>query len=252
VGFIRCVQKVANDMVATPISSHDHVPMETRRVSIQTWKGLLVLHRQLPRLLSPWAVQPAVLDDALCRISPIPLELIDTWRLFDVILLARFEGTPGLERIKERHYMLQDAISREHIKRVEEFQCCFRPGRRIVMSALFTDQAIGDQSCPSCRARNDGSTDEEFHCGCGMIYQRIANFEGGGGGSNFLSSSSATLLSDNVSDFSRVRLAIPPRTAWNSEWWTCCQCGSAAIIAHSLMCSMCNHEACAECLETLK
>lgn len=48
---------------------------------MQTWKGFLFVHSQLPRLLSPWANGPATLDDALCNISPMPLEWIDSWKV---------------------------------------------------------------------------------------------------------------------------------------------------------------------------
>jgi hypothetical protein len=133
------------------------------------------------RCLNSWQI-PSYLDisryarASRSRETPIPLELIDSWRLFDTILLTRFEDTQGLQRIKEGHYALQDATSKQDIGRVQELKACFQPGIRIVMSAMFTDEWVDDQCCPSCRTSHPSASDEEICCSrCGMRFQRVSN-----------------------------------------------------------------------------
>ncbi|KAF2816127.1 uncharacterized protein BDZ99DRAFT_129393 [Mytilinidion resinicola] len=114
------------------------------KVSYETWKGVVYIQSQLPRLLEPWSEQPVILDDAIGRVTRMPLELVDSWDIFEDVLLARFRDMPGLDRIAGKQYVLQDATMRKEISRNVPFKCSFRPGRRILMAALFSDDAIND------------------------------------------------------------------------------------------------------------
>lgn len=80
--------------------------------------GCSAYQNRLPRIINSW-YQPAILDDAYCKISPIPLELVDSWQVFDAVLRARFESVPGLQRIKDNLDHLQDAQSGELIQRAQ-------------------------------------------------------------------------------------------------------------------------------------
>jgi hypothetical protein len=225
--------------------------LNLRNIALQTWKGILTVHSKLPRLLNPWSQDSAVLDDPLCRKAPIPLELVDSWLVFDAILDARFQHSPGLQRIKERYYTLQDATSKEAIQRTENFQAAFRPGRHIVMSALFPDEDVNEQSCPGCRRQNSGGSEDEICCPCGMRYQRIqAVIESGKAQGDSSSSEAPAIITDVINDFTRVRLT-PPVTVeqiYGTPIATCCYCGSGPrILASSPGCRTCGHNYCETC-----
>jgi hypothetical protein len=108
-----------------------------RNIAHTFWRGVLLYQNRLPPIIDSWSNQPAVLDDAYSKKSPIPLELVDSWLVFDAVLEARFENTPGLNRIKNKFYQLQDAQSGESIQRAQEFKTIFRPGRRLVKLPLL-------------------------------------------------------------------------------------------------------------------
>ncbi|KAF2492168.1 hypothetical protein BU16DRAFT_564630 [Lophium mytilinum] len=132
------------------------------KISYETWKGVTYINSQLPRLLEPWSEQPIIFDDAIGRVTRMPLELVENWDIFENVLLARFRGMPGLDRIAGKQYVLQDATTRKEISRNGPFKCSFRPGRRILMAALFSDDAINDQCCPSCGNLNAGNADDHI------------------------------------------------------------------------------------------
>ena len=52
-----------------------------RRISFDTWKTVTSIQSQLQRQLSPWTQAPVTFDDALGRVVPIPLELVDSWEV---------------------------------------------------------------------------------------------------------------------------------------------------------------------------
>lgn len=68
-----------------------------------------------------------------------------------MILASQFANDQGLDRIVRRQYVLQDPRTKEAYQTTRAFTECFRPGRRIVMSALFSETISENQNCPGCR-----------------------------------------------------------------------------------------------------
>ena len=56
---------------------------------------------------------------------------------FDTILKLKFKSVPGLRKIENREYVLQDAYLHTDLDRRNLFQTYFRPGRRVMMRMVF-------------------------------------------------------------------------------------------------------------------
>lgn len=78
-----------------------------------------------------------------------------------MVLVSRFTNIEGLERIVQRQYTIQDPRTKEVYQFCQPFTECFRPGRRIVMSALFSSMDPDSQTCPGCGSKSPGFADEE-------------------------------------------------------------------------------------------
>jgi hypothetical protein len=90
-----------------------------------------------------------MLTDALGRIAPVHLELINSWTVLESVLEARFHNIPGERKIKRREYALQDRSSQRDIQRNASFNSCFLPGGKVDMSMVFK-QRHSEAHCPGC------------------------------------------------------------------------------------------------------
>jgi hypothetical protein len=52
-----------------------------RLISIDTWRKVNAIHDQMPQNINRWIQAPAILEDALGRVIPIHLDLIDSWEV---------------------------------------------------------------------------------------------------------------------------------------------------------------------------
>jgi hypothetical protein len=121
-------------------------------LNIRSYKVLLDLQTRVPREFEPcWIQEPLILTDALGRIAPVHLELINSWEVFDSVLAARFRNIPGERKIQRREYALQDRGSLRDLERSEPFEASFLPGRRVDMSMVFERSHSFLRSCPGCR-----------------------------------------------------------------------------------------------------
>jgi hypothetical protein len=61
-----------------------------------SYKVLLDVQSRIPREFKPcWIQEPVMLTDALGRVAPIHIELVNSWEVFDSVLTARFINLPG-------------------------------------------------------------------------------------------------------------------------------------------------------------
>jgi len=95
-----------------------------------------------------------MLTDPLGRITPIHLELINSWEVFDAVISARFLNVPGGQKIERKEYAIQDRNSQQDIERSYSFGSSFLPGRCVDMAMIFRTQSSG-ASCPGCGLRSD-------------------------------------------------------------------------------------------------
>lgn len=123
-------------------------------INFKTYNTVTGLQTRIPRAFKPcWIQEPVILTDALGRVVPIHLELINSWDVFESVLIARFDQLPGQNKIARREYAIQENSLKLEIDRSQSFESSFLPGRRMDMSMIF--KATDDRnrnSCPSCRA----------------------------------------------------------------------------------------------------
>jgi hypothetical protein len=125
-------------------------------LNIQSYKILLDLQTRVPREFGPcWIQEPLMLTDALGRIVPVHLEMINSWEVFDAVVAARFRNLPGERKIRYREYALQDRGSLRDLQRSEPFEASFLPGRRVDMSMIFEQNHSVIRSCPGCRTETE-------------------------------------------------------------------------------------------------
>lgn len=120
-------------------------------LNFRSYNILLELQTRVPREFEPcWIQEPLILTDALGRIAPIHLELINSWDVWESVLEARFRNLPGERKIKRKEYALQDRFSQLDIEMSASFESCFLPGRRVDMSMVFRQGISPSACCPGC------------------------------------------------------------------------------------------------------
>jgi hypothetical protein len=132
-------------------------------VHIKGYNILLDLQCRIPREAgSNFTQEPLILTDALGRVTPIHLELFNTWNVLDSVLEARFKDVPGEGKISHKEYALQDRTSQQDVERTAPFEASFLPDRRIDMTVVFKQQHAFRESCPSCLKESC----QDFSKGC--------------------------------------------------------------------------------------
>jgi hypothetical protein len=120
-------------------------------LNFRSYSILLDLQTRVPREFQPcWIQEPLILTDALGRVAPVHLELINSWDVLESVLAARFQNIAGERKIKRREYALQDRGSLNDIDRNAPFDVCFLPGRRVDMTMIFKETQPQTVSCPGC------------------------------------------------------------------------------------------------------
>ncbi|KAH6721849.1 hypothetical protein BKA61DRAFT_164201 [Leptodontidium sp. MPI-SDFR-AT-0119] len=149
-------------------------------INFKTYNAVVDLQTRIPREFKPcWIQEPLILTDALGRVAPIHLELINSWDVFESVLIARFNHLPGHRKIARREYAIQEASRKLDIDRSQPYESAFLPGCSLDMSMCFkTFDDNKENSCPSCRKVSHENFDLEIKClKCGMWYQRITDVD---------------------------------------------------------------------------
>ena len=65
-------------------------------MNFQCYNILRDLQTRVPPEFEPcWIQEPLMLTDALGRVAPVHLELINNWHVLESVLVARFRNIPG-------------------------------------------------------------------------------------------------------------------------------------------------------------
>lgn len=121
-------------------------------LSFRSYNILLDLQTRVPPEFAQCLTQePVILTDAIGRVAPVHLELVNSWEVLESVLAARFRNIPGGERkIKHKEYALQDRKSLKDLDRDVSFESCFMPGGNVDMAMIFQGGQSWRNSCPSC------------------------------------------------------------------------------------------------------
>jgi hypothetical protein len=131
-------------------------------VNYGTYKIVLDLQTKIPRESTPcWIQKLLILTDPLGRVAPIHLELINSWEVFQSVLVARFNKLPGHGKIIRGEYAIQEKSLRRDIDPSLPFESSFLPGGHVDISITFKWQDdLLNTSCPSCRTRSSESSSD--------------------------------------------------------------------------------------------
>lgn len=134
-------------------------------MNFRSYNILVDLQTRVPREFGPcWIQEPLTLTDALGRVAPIHLELINSWEVLESVLTARFRNVPGERKIKQKEYALQNRGTLMDIDRHVSFEASFLPGRMIDMSMIFKESSpLGGQSCPGCGVGSEQDGDSTIN-----------------------------------------------------------------------------------------
>ncbi|KAL8902722.1 MAG: hypothetical protein Q9207_004434 [Kuettlingeria erythrocarpa] len=102
--------------------------------NIMTYRANITLQSQLPRQLErTWAQEPVMLKDPLGRVTPVHLEFVETFEIFQAVLEMRFDQLPGNRKVQRKEYALHADQSKQEIDTALAFRRWFRPGQHIHM-----------------------------------------------------------------------------------------------------------------------
>ena len=104
------------------------------------------------------------LEDAIGRVEPIPLRLIDSWSAFDSLLAVRFKGRKGASRVAHNKYTLQERGSGKYVDRDRPWYTAINPGQQINMSVVCRLSAAEEPSlshCPNCGTASQSRADSD-------------------------------------------------------------------------------------------
>ncbi|KAE9373815.1 hypothetical protein N431DRAFT_504374 [Stipitochalara longipes BDJ] len=146
-------------------------------LSFRSYNILLDLQRRVPPEFEKcWIQEPLILTDAIGRVAPVHLELINSWEVLESVLAARFRNIPGGERkIEDKEYALQDRKSLKDLERNVPFEACFMPGGYVDMAMIFQGGQIRGNSCPACGKGSEyGQSVAVIWCGLFSVVQVVA------------------------------------------------------------------------------
>lgn len=63
----------------------------------------------------------------------------------------------GAEKIERGDFVIQDAVSKRDINLRNDWEICFTPGQRVVMSMIISRALVPGVTCPKCHTPNFGA-----------------------------------------------------------------------------------------------
>ncbi|PMD50236.1 uncharacterized protein K444DRAFT_262739 [Hyaloscypha bicolor E] len=93
---------------------------------------------------SCWKQEPMTLEDAHGKLIPLPIELVVSWEMFDIILLGHFhfQALVGEKKVQKREFEIEDSTTRDPLTRKRPWPTFSKPGRKIDMSMIFKDSGV--------------------------------------------------------------------------------------------------------------
>lgn len=137
------------------------------RLNLATHTAVLSIQESLSHSMDRALIQqPFVLEDPLGRIAPVHLQWVTSWKGFYTNLALRFEGLPGLNKIEQREFVIQERATGREISDKEPWEIAFRPGTLVLMSLVFQRDGKTAESrshCPYCGNISERETTDDIH-----------------------------------------------------------------------------------------
>jgi len=148
---------------------------------LRLFQSNISMQQSTPRGLgTSWHQDPVTLEDALGFRIPIPLELVNSWDMLDIILVKRFEKRSGHQKVLKGEYVIEEGITGRDVSRENELIMCLRPGQKIDMSMIFSDLGGDSNRCPRCFTKLEASSESRTQCVniyCQMWFQRLVGID---------------------------------------------------------------------------
>lgn len=111
------------------------------------------LHSSIPPQIN--RQQPVYFEDAHGRIAPFHIEFINSFEAFQAVMEVRFRHVPGLKKVRNNEYALQESNSKRKLDLSLPWDSVFLPGRKVVMSMVFQRPQMPMSSCPGCGTESE-------------------------------------------------------------------------------------------------
>lgn len=137
------------------------------RLNLATYRAVMSIQQSLGHSMDRTLIQdPFVLEDPLGRVAPVHLQFITSWNAFYAVLVTRFEGLPGHNKIERREFVLQERATGREISGNDPWEIAFRPGASVLMSLVFqrdVKTAEARSHCPYCGNISEGMNTDDVH-----------------------------------------------------------------------------------------
>ncbi|KAL3470440.1 hypothetical protein BJX99DRAFT_49793 [Aspergillus californicus] len=226
-------------------------------LSLDTWRKVNAILDRLAAIVSPWTQAPVTLQDALGRVWPIPLELVDSWDFLHTVLVQIFQGMPGLGLVIQGQFILEDTVTENKIHTGLQWKSVFLPGRRVVMTMVLrhTGAKPSASTCPGCSTADYSILDQGVQIICTLCWMLYA---GDKAPTLHVKTQNGIIeieeAREGVELFRRVRIhpSQPPgRFSLMEDWWSCCNCRMNNLASTRDCCSSCGGKRCRDCPERL-
>lgn len=153
------METISRDIAALVSEKQENELLSLDRKSLQ-WNiktfDVVTQMQQILRSIPPQIErqQPVIFEDAHGRITPVHIEFINSFEAFQSVLVTRFQHMPGLRKVRNLEYSMQDGRSQEILDLSKSWESNFRPGRRLNMSMVFRILSEVTSSCPGCSKEN--------------------------------------------------------------------------------------------------
>lgn len=176
------METISHDIAALVSGQQDNELLSFNQKSLQMNIKILDAVAQMQQLLRSLPPQiereqPVIFEDAHGRITPVHVEFVNSFEAFQAVLLTRFQHMPGLRKVRNLEYSMQDARSQEILDLSKPWKSNFRPGRRLNMSMVFRMLSEVISTCPSCSAENPnllghGDADFQWYVGVALPQEK--------------------------------------------------------------------------------
>ena len=143
---------------------------------LDLFHNLILSQQSIPQGIGgQWKQAPITLELATGKQIPLPLELVTSWEVLDVILSGLFKSHPAAqEKIRRREFAIEEGDSGREVSRTWDLDMSFHAGQKVDMSMIFSDLDAKRNTCPGCKTEYKTSLETRTQCTkCKTWFQRV-------------------------------------------------------------------------------
>ncbi|KAF8853763.1 hypothetical protein BDZ45DRAFT_598034 [Acephala macrosclerotiorum] len=156
-GYFNCMQRLL--IVVNQGKQLLDTTSTVLRINIKVFQIILRLQQIITAM--PNQVehqQPVYMIDALGKTCPFHLDFVRSAEALVAVLKINFRKYgSGEEKIEEGEFAIQDVATKRDIDLKRDWDLCFFPGQRVLMSIILNRALTHDIKCPKCDAPSSRS-----------------------------------------------------------------------------------------------